>query len=177
MTETWNGIFCCTSICQSYSFIKLCENHVVSGTKFTSLLGTVNNLKPFHLTFVPLTKWICQLQVYFPASLMTLFVYFDGITSRMENSVDPDQLASKEKPADQDLHCFRRGHIKNFQDNGLEMKYAYYSCFRITKGIRCFTEWFLQYGVLATPRARLKWTISCKKVCLWVWAKFLSVES
>ena len=26
--------------------------------------------------------------------------------SRMENSMDPDQLAS-EKPADQDLHCFQ----------------------------------------------------------------------
>ena len=28
-------------------------------------------------------------------------------TSRMENSVGPDQLASLEKPADQDLHCFQ----------------------------------------------------------------------
>ena len=28
--------------------------------------------------------------------------------SEMENSVDPDQLASK-KPADQDLHCFQNG--------------------------------------------------------------------
>ena len=71
---------------------------------------------------------------------MTLFLYFDEITDRRENSVDPDHLASKEKPADQDLHCFRRGYIKIFQDNGLEMKHAYYSCFRITKGIRCFAE-------------------------------------
>ena len=70
---------------------------------------------------------------------MTLFVYFDGITGRRENSVDPEQLASKEKPADQDLHCLRR-YVQIIMDKGLEMKYAYYSCFRITKGIRCFTE-------------------------------------
>ena len=30
------------------------------------------------------------------------------LTHRVENNVDPDQLAS-EKPADQDLHCFQNG--------------------------------------------------------------------
>ena len=34
----------------------------------------------------------------------------DVFTSRGENSVDPDQLAS-EKPADRDLHCFQNGII------------------------------------------------------------------
>ena len=32
--------------------------------------------------------------------------YMLVFTSRMENSVDPDQLASQ-KPADLDLHCFQ----------------------------------------------------------------------
>ena len=71
---------------------------------------------------------------------MTLIVYFDGITDRRENCLDPDQLSSKEKPADQDLHSFRRAYVQILLDKGLEMKHAYYSCFRITKGIRCFTE-------------------------------------
>ena len=34
------------------------------------------------------------------------FSFWHGLTSRVENSVDPDQLAS-EKPADLDLYCFQ----------------------------------------------------------------------
>ena len=34
------------------------------------------------------------------------FIYFAVVTSREENNVDPDQLASL-KPADLDLHCFQ----------------------------------------------------------------------
>ena len=34
-----------------------------------------------------------------------VFSYWHALSSRMENSVDPDQLAS-EKPDDLDLHCF-----------------------------------------------------------------------
>ena len=33
------------------------------------------------------------------------------VTSRVKNSVDPDQLAS-EKPADLDIHCFQNGYIQ-----------------------------------------------------------------
>ena len=36
----------------------------------------------------------------------------------MENSADPDQLAS-EKPADQDLHCFLKRIYPVHLDNGL----------------------------------------------------------
>ena len=36
----------------------------------------------------------------------------------MANSADPDQLASKEKPTDLDLHCLQRRYILVQQDKG-----------------------------------------------------------
>ena len=46
---------------------------------------------------------ICAIPTQF---LFNYLVRFQLFTSRAENSVDPDQLAS-EKPTDLDLHCFK----------------------------------------------------------------------
>ena len=43
---------------------------------------------------------------WFTNTMLSLDVFY------LENSVDPDQLAS-EKPADQDLHCFPLGSFVN----------------------------------------------------------------
>ena len=49
---------------------------------------------------------LCSLP-FFPNSLAPGFPnYQHALKRRLENNVDPDQLAS-EKPADLDLHCFR----------------------------------------------------------------------
>ena len=42
----------------------------------------------------------------FPSNFQSNFTPRISVTSRVENSVDPDQLASQ-KPADLDLHCFQ----------------------------------------------------------------------
>ena len=44
-------------------------------------------------------------QILYPIKLQGS-IYWHVLTSRVENSVNPDQLAS-EKPADLDLHCFQ----------------------------------------------------------------------
>ena len=48
-------------------------------------------------------RWIGCLVIGFQLVWFQLIVWFTG---RVENSVDPDQLAS-EKSADLDLHCFQ----------------------------------------------------------------------
>ena len=57
-----------------------------------------SNLNPYHADcFNVLHSSPIDLQEY---------SYYQLFTSRAENSVDPDQLASQ-KPADLDLHCFK----------------------------------------------------------------------
>ena len=46
-------------------------------------------------------------RVYYTNTTSSLiFFLLTEDKSSFENSVDPDQLASVKKPADQDLHCF-----------------------------------------------------------------------
>ena len=72
----------------------------------------------FYKSFTVSTKWILTLimldiEMYYTPPQSNFyqidlqdFSYWHGLTIRVENSVDPDQLAS-EKPADLDLHCFQ----------------------------------------------------------------------
>ena len=41
----------------------------------------------------------------------------------MTNSVDPDQMASLQKPSDLDLHCLQRLGLHEQQDMGLVLAY------------------------------------------------------
>ena len=59
---------------------------------------------------------------FYPTKLAGDLSYKHVFTSRVENSVDPDQLASQ-KPADQDLHCFRNGIYPGLAWSGLSSKY------------------------------------------------------
>ena len=42
-----------------------------------------------------------------------IFFYFNILTSRVENTADPDLLASSEL-ADLDLHCFEKQNVSHF---------------------------------------------------------------
>ena len=82
--------------------------------------------------------------------------YYHVFASRVENSVNPDQLAS-EKPADQDLHCFQNQ--KNQVQSGKGKYLLDRSCNRYSK--TCVkrsleidkTEIFMTNGSLMTVKS------------------------
>ena len=65
------------------------------GAKFCEILS--------HSVRYGMYKQLSSTQNYFYPIKLQDFGYLHVFTIRVENSVDPDQLAS-EKPADQDLH-------------------------------------------------------------------------
>ena len=57
-------------------------------------------------------------------------IFWHVLTSRVESSVDPDQLASQ-KPADLDLHCFQNRTYQGLASEGLMQM----TCLKMTSSI------------------------------------------